>query len=282
MRREAGIRSAVPKALDVRTLVLASTILTAAVPLVAQSQAQQPKFSIGGVDVVRPGIVPSGPAPRLPDGTPDLSGVWLGGGALGDIAQGLPKGERLPLLPWADALTKTRQAKDDPESNCLPTGVPRMAPYPWRIIQHPTHKPATHIFVLFEGNIHSYRQIFMDGRRHPQDLDPTWYGHSIGRWDGATLVIDTVGYNDKFWFDFLGHPHTEQLHTVERWTRTNMGTLVTETTIDDPGAYSKPFTVTFTANLMPLEHELMEYICNENNQSPAELSGPAIPPGGPR
>jgi hypothetical protein len=246
--------------------------------------AQAPRVSVGGVPVVGAGPAPTGPAPRLPDGTPDFSGVWLGGGALGDITQGLPKGEALPLLPWAEALTKTQQAKDDPESNCLPTGVPRMAPYPWRIVQYPTHGPATHVFVLFEGNIHTYRQIFMDGRRHPAELDPTWYGHSVGRWDGDTLVIDTTGYNDKFWFDFLGHPHTEQLHTVERWTRTNMGTLVTQTVVDDPGAYARPFTVTFTATLMPRGDELLEYICNENNRTPPELSGPAIPPGaaGPR
>jgi len=94
--------------------------------------------------------------------------------------------------------------------------------------------------MLFEGNIHSYRQIFMDGRAHPKDPDPTWYGHSVGHWEGDTLVIDTVGYNDKFWFDFRGHPHTEQLHTIERYTRKNLGTLVNEITIDDPGAYSKP------------------------------------------
>ena len=87
----------------------------------------------------------------------------------------------------------------------------------------------------------------MDGRKHPADPDPTWYGHSIGNWDGDTLVVDTVGFNDKFWFDFAGHPHTEQLHTIERYTRTDLGTLVVETTIDDPAMYTKPFTMTFTA-----------------------------------
>jgi hypothetical protein len=217
----------------------------------------------------------------LPDGTPDLSGVWLGGGPLGDIAQGLPRGESLPILPAAEKIKKGRLAKDDPEANCLPTGVPRIAPYPWRIIQYPTHKAATHIFFLFEGNIHTYRQIFMDGRSHPQDLDPTWYGHSIGRWTGQTLVVDTTGYNDKFWFDFVGTPHTEQLRTVERWTRVDLGHLVNETTIEDPGSYSRPFTVTFGAVLMPPGHEILEYICQENEQSAQHLQGPAIPPGAP-
>jgi hypothetical protein len=215
-------------------------------------------------------VVPKGPTPRLADGKPDLSGVWNGGGPVGDLAQGLAKGETIPMLPEAEALMKSRDSKDDPEANCLPTGVPRIAPYPWRIVQTPTH-----VFFLFEGNIHSYRQIFMDpNRKHPADPDPTWYGDSNGKWDGDTLVIDTVGYNDKFWFDFRGHPHTEKLHTIERYTRTDMGTLLNEVTIDDPGAYSKPFTLKFTARLRPNE-ELMEYICQENNQDPTHIKGKA-------
>jgi hypothetical protein len=218
--------------------------------------------------------VPKGPAPRLPDGSIDLSGVWQGGGPIGDIAQGLAPGETILLLPEAKQLMDSRMSADDPEANCLPTGVPRIAPYPWRIVQTPAFKKATHLYFLFEGNIHSYRQIFMDGRKHPEDPDPTWYGHSVGRWEGDTLVIDTVGFNDKFWFDFRGHPHTEKLHTIERWTRTDLGTLVNETTIDDPGAYSKPFTVRFTARLRPNE-ELMEYICQENEQDTKHIVGPA-------
>ena len=132
-------------------------------------------------------VVPQGPTPRLADGHPDLSGVWNGGGPVGDLAQGLAPGETIPLLPAAKALMDKRQSKDDPEANCLPTGIPRIAPYPWRIVQTPTH-----IFFLFEGNIHSYRQIFMNGT-HPADPDPSWYGHSIGTWEGDTLVVDTVG-----------------------------------------------------------------------------------------
>jgi hypothetical protein len=176
------------------------------------------------------------------------------------------------MLPAAQALMDTRQSKDDPEANCLPTGVPRIAPYPWRIVQDPTH-----IYFLFEGNIHSYRQIFMDGKPHPKDPDPSWYGDSRGHWDGDTLVVDSIGFNDKFWFDFRGHPHTEQLHTIERYTRTDLGTLVNEVTIDDPGDYSKPFTLKFTARLRPNE-ELMEYICQENNQDPEHIKGKAGTP----
>ncbi|MGA2213926.1 MAG: hypothetical protein ABSH31_11685 [Bryobacteraceae bacterium] len=218
---------------------------------------------------------PHGPTPRLRDGHPDLSGVWFGGGPIGDLGQGLAPGETIPLLPAAKAIMDQRQSKDDPEANCLPTGIPRIAPYPWRIVQD-----ATHFYFLFEGNIHSYRQIFMDGRKHPADPDPTWYGHSIGRWDGDTLVVDTMGFNDKFWFDFLGHPHTEQLHTIERYTRKDLGTLENKVTIIDPGDYSRPFTLTFTANLRPKE-ELMEYICQENQQDTEHLKGAAIPPANP-
>jgi len=210
--------------------------------------------------------------PRLPNGKPDLSGVWNGGGPVADLAQGLAKGETIPLLPEAEKIMQARQSKDDPEANCLPTGIPRIAPYPWRIVQTPTH-----IFFLFEGNIHSYRQIFMNVSKHPDDLDPTWYGHSVGRWEGDTLVVDTIGFNDKFWFDFRGHPHTQKLHTIERYTRKDLGTLVNEVTIDDSGAYSKPFKVTFNARLMPGE-ELMEYICQENEQDSKHIQGPARTP----
>jgi hypothetical protein len=251
-----------------RSVALCLIVLLTAVVFAQQTPpaATSPAGS-GGLN--RGTGAPTGPAPRLPNGTIDLSGVWQGGGPVGNIADGLAKGETLPIRPEYKKLMESRKAKDDPEANCLPTGVPRRDPYPWRILQTPTHA-----FMLFEGNIHSYRQIFMDGRKHPEDLDPTWYGHSVGRWEGDTLVVDTVGFNDRFWFDFQGTPHTEKLHTIERYTRTNVSTLVIETTIDDPGAYTKPFKITFTARLRPGE-ELMEYICNENNGWVQHITGPA-------
>ena len=221
-----------------------------------------------GQEVRRP-PAPTGPAPRLPDGTIDLDGLWNGGGPVNDIAQGLKPGETIQLLPAAKALMADRATRetDDPHLWCMPMGVPRSTPYPFRFVQNHTHKAATHMFILHEGNIHSYRQIFMDGRKHPAELDPTWFGHSIGSWEGKdTLVIDTVGFNDKFWFDRKGTPHTEQLHTTERWTRPDLGRLVNTVTIDDPGAFSRPFTATFTARLSPPGDEIMEYICQENNQ----------------
>jgi len=259
--------------------VRAWLIASASVALAVSLQAQPPAAQTDPQSAFRPGsparlgpAAPTGPVPRLPDGKPDLSGVWSGGGPVGDLADGLAKGDTIPILSDSKKIMDARQSKDDPEANCLPTGIPRIAPYPWRIVQTPTH-----IFFLFEGNIHSYRQIFVDGRKHPDDPDPTWYGHSIGRWEGDTLVVDTIGFNDKFWFDFAGHPHTEKLHTVERYTRTSLGLLENKVTIDDPGAYARPFTVTFTARFRPNE-ELMEYICQENNQDVKHLTGLARRP----
>jgi hypothetical protein len=216
--------------------------------------------------------IPDAPVPRLPDGTPDFSGVWSGGGPIGDIREGLSPGEEIVLLPEAKAIMDSRLSAEDPEANCLPTGVPRIAPYPWRIVQSPPYGKAEVLYFLFEGNIHSFRQIFMDGREHPEDPDPTWYGHSIAHWEGDALVIDTVGFNELFWFDFLGHPHTSQLHVIERYTRTSFGTLENVTTVIDPGAYAKPFTIRFEARLRP-GWDLMEYICNENNQDVEHLRG---------
>jgi hypothetical protein len=218
--------------------------------------------------VARPAAAPKGPTPHLADGKPDFSGVWSPDrNFIYDIADALTPGENLPLQPWASKLTKERMSKDDPEANCLPTGVPRLAPYPWRIVQ-----AAGITFFVFEGNIHSYRQIFMDGRSHSKEPNPTWYGESIGKWEGDTLVIDTVGFNDRFWFDFAGHPHTDRLHTVERYRRPDLGHLEWDTAIDDPGAYTKSFTLHGHAILQP-NTDLMEYICQENNRDVQHILG---------
>src|SRR5262245_56360864 len=262
---------------NVRQLLIVVGVFATVLPRCAQGQGRgggadggNPLGVVGALgQEVRRAPEQTGAAPRLPDGTVDLNGVWVGGGPINDIAQGLPKGETLPLLPSAVKLMEYRaqHETDDPHLWCMPMGVPRSTPYPFRIVRDYTNKDAGHLFILHEGNIHSYRQIFMDGRKHPAELDPTWFGHSIGRWEGKdTLVIDTVGFNDKFWFDRKGTPHTEQLHTIERWTRPNMGTLVNTVTIEDPTYFSKPFTVTFNARLQAAGDELMEYICQENNQ----------------
>jgi hypothetical protein len=210
----------------------------------------------------------NGPVPRLHDGKPDISGPWVGGGSNQDIeSQGGLKSGELPLLPWAKALRDSRKEADEPYLYCTPMGIPRVNPYPWRFVQSYTAKGADYIFVIHEnGDAGGHRQIFMDGRKHPVDPIPTWWGHSIGIWEGDTLVIDTIGINDKFWFDSRGTPHTELLHTIERWTRINYGTMTNDFTIDDPGAFSRPVNLKFTARAVPPGEELMEFICAENNQ----------------
>jgi hypothetical protein len=219
------------------------------------------------VEVAGPAIA-NLPTPRFPDGKPDLSGPWVGGGSNGDLERdgGLKPGE-LPLLPWAKALRDSRKEEDEPYVWCTPMGVPRKNPYPWRFVHAYTANGPTHMFILHEnGDAGGRRTIFMDGRKHPVDPLPTWFGHSIGRWEGDTLVVDTIGFNDKFWFDSKGTPHTEQLHIIERFTRTNFGTLVVEMTLEDPGALSHPVKLRFRARALPPGQELMEFICAENNQ----------------
>lgn len=215
----------------------------------------------------------SQPIPRLPDGKVDLTGPWVGGGSNADIERegGFKPGE-LPLLPWARELRDNRKEEQEPYTICLPMGVPRVNPYPWKFAMSYTSKGLSHIYVLHEtGDAGAHRVIYMDGRPHPPDPIPTWFGHSIGRWDGDTLIVDTVGYNDKFWIDSRGTPHTEQMHTVERYTRENWGTLRNVFTLDDPGAFSRPVEMTFRAkllrsNLMVGGGDLMEFICLEDNQ----------------
>ena len=253
------------KKLFVISVTLAGLTLT----LFVQSHAQQQVRIIpAGTTPLVPEHLVNGPVPKLADGTVDLTGPWQGGGSNQDIERegGLKPGE-LPLLPWAKALRDNRKERDEPYVACLPMSVPRVNPYPWKFAMSYTSKGLTHIYILHEtGDAGAHRVVYMDGRKHPDDLLPTWWGHSIGRWDGDTLVIDTVGYNDKFWFDSRGTPHTEQLHTIERFTRINYGTLVNEFTLEDPGAYSRTVQLKFTAKLIRPDLDLMEFICLEGNE----------------
>ncbi len=239
-----------------------------------QAQGQQVgQINVGGSPVVPDSEVNSRPIPRLPDGTIDITGPWVGGGSNGNIERdgGLKPGE-LPLLPWARELMSKRLEKDEPYTACLPMSVPRVKPYPWKFALSYTSRGLTHIYVLHEtGDAGAHRVVYMDGRPHPPDPIPTWWGHSIGRFEKDTLVIDTVGYNDKFWFDSRGTPHTEQLHTVERWTRINYGRITNDFLLDDPGAFSKPVNLKFTGRLLRPDlktggGDLMEFICLESNE----------------
>jgi hypothetical protein len=220
--------------------------------------------------IPKPGWPPSGPPPRLTDGQPDLSGPWAPN-ALRFNVDTSSQVKDIPLQPWAAEVLKQRRAangKDDPVGFCLPPGVPQInvMPYPFRVLQTPGL-----IVIIYEGGDHAWRQIFMDGRPHPSDPNPTWMGHSIGRWDGDTLVVDTVGFNGRFWIDGAGLPTTEALHVIERFRRVNKGYLEIEQTIDDPRAYTRPWT--FTIRPMLYDGELMEYICQENNLDIPHLVG---------
>lgn len=197
---------------------------------------------------------PSGPAPRTPDGKPDLSGVWL---------PSFPRDPGNPQpLPWAAEVMKQRAANDSrdiPSAHCLPLGVVMSTfLFPYEFVQTPKL-----LVMMYEGEFP--RQVFLDGREHPEDLNPSWLGHSVGRWDGDTLVVDTVGFNGKAWIDFAGHPASEKLHIIERYRRPDLGHLELEITIDDPGAYAKPWTIRKTSELSR-DDTLMEYICNENER----------------
>ena len=243
------------------------------VSLLAQTQTPAPDFppkATGEFTPTAPPEIANGPVPRMPDGHPDLNGPWTGGGARMDIETGggLKPGE-LPLLPWAKALRDSRKQDNEPYIFCAPMSVASSNPFPWNFIQSVTSKGLGTIYVVHEqGGGGAIRQIFMDGRKHPDpdDVIPTWWGHSIGHWEGDTLVIDTVGYNDKSWFDARGTPHTDHLHTIERWTRTSYGTMTLDLTLDDPLTFSRPVQLHFTARAIPPGDELMEYICVENDQ----------------
>ena len=210
---------------------------------------------------------PPAPAPHTADGKPDLSGVWGYAGYTSDIAKDYDVGE-VPMTALGDKLFKERQAKegvDDPEARCLPTGVPRRDPYPSKIIQQPNL-----VVILFEGNLHSFRQIFLDRKEHPADLNPTWWGDSIGHWEGDQLVVDTVGFNGKTWLDLAGHPASDQLHVVERYSRPDFGHLKWDITIEDPVMYTRPWKVTEVTPLLA-SGDLIEYVCTENERDSRHL-----------
>lgn len=216
--------------------------------------------------LVSPHATPIGQTPRTPDGKPDLSGVWWEPRVvdLGEAA----------VLPWAAALMKERAAnlgKDGLRARCLPTATTLLGRFGLnRVVQTPAL-----LVVLNEADVPGYREIFLDGRGHPKDLDPTWAGHSIGKWEGDTLVVDTVGFNDKSWLSDLpsmAPPHTEMLHLISRFRRPDLGHLETEITFDDPGTFTKPFKMKTVSDLAENE-DVQEWICNENNQDLEHLVG---------
>ena len=223
----------------------------------------------------------AGPAPHLPDGRPDFGGkgAWYPGFA-GNIAEPKWKGVKsadqhvdVPFLPGSLQLFNERVetiGKDDPEAQCLPVGVPRYMfdPYPFQMLQ-----TKDQVIFLFEGDNYPWRVVPIDPKRtHSKDVNPTWMGDAVGHYEGDTLVVDVVGFNGKAWLDQAGHAQTQQAHLIERYTRTDALTLKYEVTIDDPGAYSKPWTTSNTVRWRP-GLELLEYVCQENEKSSAHMIG---------
>jgi hypothetical protein len=228
------------------------------------------------------------PARRAANGKPDLSGVWqveptpvdemkrLFGdlsafGALGDSTSAFSKylvdilvdfkPEESPLRPEFANVLRQRAKEDTPLLHCLPIGVPAddLIPGPFKIIQTPG------LILIRNEYENSFRQVYTDGRKPPADPDPLWLGYSVGKWDGDTLQVDTVGFNDKSWLDGSGHPHSESLHVVERFHRRDFGHMDMEISIDDPKVYTKPFSIKFTQLLLP-DTDVTEYFCNENEK----------------
>lgn len=225
------------------------------------------------------------PAPRTADGKPDFSGMW-GWQTIGppcgarctdlqigweflNIAHNLKGG--LPYQPWAAELVKKRKAnlaKDDPNVRCMPRGALRIwtDDYYKRIYQLPDH-----LIILTERNM-QYRQIFIDGRPLPKDPNPTWNGYSTAKWDGDTLVVHTIGFRDDLWLDSDGNPLTEAAQVTEKIRRPNYGTLEIEITVDDPKAYTAPWTVTMKQPIV-LDSELIDYYCLENEKDYKHMVG---------
>jgi hypothetical protein len=244
---------------------------------------------------------PALPTPRGSDGKPLLGpiagekGIWLpaaggaermtnpdapaaGGGGFGGGAGGpqfpRPKTSEIPFQPWARALYDYRGPNQlEPHTRCKPSGGPRqfLTPYGVEFVNFPELQ---RIFIFDIGGPHTYRIIFMDGRPHPKDLPASYYGHSIGRWEGDTLIVDTVGFNERFWIDRTGLPTTEKLHLIEKFTRTDMNTMGYEVTVDDPGAYTAVWKGGFYLRWTPNE-EMFEYVCQDNNYAGELMVGAA-------
>ena len=200
--------------------------------------------------------IPDLPIPRMSDENPDFSGVWLYG-ALTD-----PYPQAADAHPWAQEIFDERVAsifRNHPHNECLPGDAPTpyggASPFLIKIVQKPE------LMVVLLEDLPGYRQIFVDGRAHPDDVNPSWVGHSVGRWEGDVLVVDTVGYNDRGWME--GYPRTEDLHIVERFTRTEYGRMMIEVSIEDPTVFKKPWILKIPMDLTPQE-ELYEFVCENN------------------
>jgi len=239
-------------------------------------------FASAGANAQRGVVAPGGskPIPRAADGRPDLSGVWIAGGLAlligeeeanairkADEAAGRPAPpprEPPPYKPAAEARRQeylARRGIDDPMARCLLSGVPRITtrPLPFEIVQLPGR-----LIILYEAH-HGFRIMPTDGRPHPDDVDPSYLGDSVARWEGDTLVVDVTGFNDKTWLAGVGTIHSEKLHVIERYTRDSYDTIRYDVTMEDPEVFTKPWHAQETFRLRPNER-IREYECIENNE----------------
>jgi hypothetical protein len=264
-------------------LGLGTLVLACLLP--ATLSAQWPPFVRSDVPRAADGKPDLGaPAPRLANGKPDFSGVWESrvppsgrpGAALPSIGDSPPVAtffniaanikEGLPFTPWAAELRKQRMStnsKDNPDANCLPIGFMQLHTHsqPRKVVQ-----TKDDLVIMYEAN-YGLRQIFTDGRSLPaNDPQPWWFGYSVGKWDGDTLVVETIGLRDDGWLDVPGSPFTSAARITERFRRVNYGRLEIDITIDDPKAYTRPWTVRVNQRLIPGD-EPIEFICNENERS---------------
>ncbi|HYL36809.1 MAG TPA: carboxypeptidase-like regulatory domain-containing protein [Bryobacteraceae bacterium] len=204
---------------------------------------------------------PSGPAPRTAEGKPDLTGVWW---SPRTVDPGKPE-----FLPWAAEVARKRtedNRKDSPQAHCLPNAVTRVGPL-YEFVQ-----AKSYLVMISDDDSPGFHQIYLDGRTHPKEPDPLWYGHSIGHWDGDTLVVDRVNFEEQVWLDQEAHPHSDKLHVIERYRRIDLGHLETEVTVEDPGILAKPWTMKRMSELAAGE-TIREFICTENNQDVPHLVG---------
>jgi hypothetical protein len=250
------------------------------------ARAQGNQNVIGGTGEVRlrQQDIASRPMPRTPAGrisfgpTTGEAGLWLpfsGGNermvnpdnitpAQAAQFSNRPKVSEVPFQPWAKELYTYRRANQlEPHTRCKPSGGPRqfLTPYGVEFVEFPEQQ---RILIMDIGGPHTFRTIYMDGKPHPKALEPSYYGNSIGHWEGDTLVVDTTGFNENFWIDRSGLPHTEKLHLIEKFTRLDFKTMKYEITIDDPGAYTSIWSAGFQLG-WEQGQELFEYVCQDNN-----------------
>jgi hypothetical protein len=255
---------------------LAGAFLSSVLLAIATASAQWknapdtggPRTADGEIDL-------EAPPPRHANGRIALQGVWMpdDNRHIRDLAVDLGD-DNVPYQPWARKLFDERKdglhSREDPDAHCMAQGVPKidLVSYPWKLIETPDS-----IVIIYETFTY-WRQIFTDGREVDANAKPAWMGYSTGRWDGDTLVVETTGFNGKVWLDQLGRPTTDQLRVTTRYTRTHFGHMSIEVTIDDPGAYTEPWSATGVVHLRP-GWEPFEFICSENNKDVENLPGDA-------